>query len=338
MMSFQASAEVSAMNNIIALMRETPAYINGDFQLSASVNLMRDTSGIIPKTIELKAERSIGFYFDEHSLNLNTQDALYVWYGGIKSKIKNISYDDRTGEISVSSSTPLGLFNSSLSSVAKKALESQFKNKLKLAFQELRRIRSEHNTDQAKESIQAIINTIFAGGSGQGKFPSISGEASLGFKVERNRTIPLTEQIVAKVKQDDQVKISSNFTLVNGKTTFQTLKLESDSGITLQGDTRWPEIKSVEVHELEVGPQGLSLNYKIGGEQVIQGLILAFAAVASANSPRGINPDCIPEVELPGIRRKLNQEFHGQLSFLLHQNRAALIAAGVNPKLIDVLD
>jgi hypothetical protein len=336
--TLQASAEVSAMNNIVQLMRETPAYINGDFQLSSAVNLMRDTSGLIPKTVELKAQRTISFYADEHSLNLNTQDALYVWYGGFKSKIKNISYDDRTKEFSIQSSTPLGLFNSKLNTIAKSALDSLFKNKLKLAFQELRRIRSEKSPDQAKQSILAIISTLFSGGSGKPAMPSITGEVNLAFKVDHNRTIPLTDQIVAKVKKEDSITLGSQFTLVHSKTTFHTLELKSNQGIILQGDTRWPEIKSVEVHQLEVGPSGLILNYEVGAEQVIKGLIFVLNAVSSNNARRGNSADCIPEIELASIRKKLDLTFQGQLSYLLHHYRAPLIAAGVSPTLINALD
>lgn len=326
----------SGVQSIVDLMRETPASIGGTFTLASPVNLMRDTSGMIPKTVELKA-KPVGFSFDEDSLTLQTRGALYFWYGGIKCKINQITYSDSTGAFDVSTDTPLGLFDKSLESKIKAAIGAAYKTRLKKAYAELRQIRREQSVDQAKQSIFAVISALTDGSEGP-RLPKVTGNVSLMFRPEVNRRIMLTEEMGASVQAGDFIRMSGDFSLTNRKTTFQSLEFESSTGIRINGDTRWPEIKSINLRHMKISPEGISINYAVGAEEVIQGLIVALNLITSSGGRNPTSADCLTEVELVDIRQKIDRSFQGEISKLLREHRVSLINAGVNPQLIDALD
>jgi hypothetical protein len=340
--------EVYPIQNIISLMRKTPASGSGRLSMGESRVLHEETIkkklfGIAGYNvnlntfvkISLKAYRPIDFGFGEDYITVKPAEAIDLRVNGIKIVIEDIVYqvDSRgIGKFSVKTKTPLGILKGTAKKQIEAALQSIYAPRLKVAFQELKRIRTAQTTDSAQASMNAIISVLSGPPSPNDRpLPTITGNVDLTFNPGKEK-VRLAEELWAKTKAGDNITMGVNLRIKNGNTAITGLYMSSDEGIRVQGRTNLPELFSVNVKNVRLNASGFHMDYAIGAEEAVAGFIVLFGAIKTQMGGRA---NCPESVQINFIRKSLDRQVKEQLGVIIRAQRPALLEAGISPRILN---
>lgn len=340
--------EVHPIQNIIGLMRQSPAYGSGRLKIAESRVLHEETS---KKTlvkvgkfnlnvntavkITMKANEPIDFGFGEDYITVKPSRAIDLRVNGIKIGLQDIIYQvDKSGRGSfkVKTTTPLGILKGTVRAQVEAALQSVYAPRLKVAFNELRRIRRAQTMDSAQASMKAIISILSGPPDPKAKpLPTITGNVDLAFTPPKTK-IRLAEELWAKTAADDTITMGVNLRIKDGRTAITGLRMESNEGVRVQGRTSMPELFSVNVKNINLNASGFHMDYAIGAEEAVAGFMVLFGVI---KTQMGGKADCPESVQINFIRKSLDRQVRAQLGVIIRAQRKALLEAGISPRILN---
>jgi hypothetical protein len=315
-------------------LRETPAVVAGHIGFSGPKKLYQ--SG--PVSVEVRPTASdldaVGFTLSENELNIRSEKAIELKILGMPIRVTSIHYDQSTQKFSVETKTPGGVLSKELSAKISEVLDNKFKSKMQAAFQELTLLRK-----QNKASDVGLVAKSISGIFTDGKIPSVGdihGEVSLIFNPPADRDLGLGK-LNAKLVAGDSLEAAFTFHTESGHVSISDIEFTSQRGVRVtQAGEDNPEIKSLLMRSIHIGPDGMTANYVLGSEEVAEGMILALAAAQSLSSTSTGKPPCTKEI----FQRFHNQVDHVMQTALAGQvesNRERLQALGVEARTLDAL-
>ncbi len=327
----------AAVATLVDYLRSTPANVNGVIQFSSRMPLYSGRVSGVPVGVRVNGGTGIGFEFDETRLSIFTGAGLSLTIAGIPIRVRGISYDSATRRFRVTTETPLGIGEGLLNSEMEKVLNDLYRDKMAQAFEQLRQLRRSQNLNDLQQVSRTIAGIFTPPDQSQSTpLPTLNGHVQLTFRPSGDRQLQL-DQFQAHLRGNDLITSRMEFTNSAGPGGFQikAVQVSSERGIRIHGQTRVPEIASVNFRQARADGSGVSFDYDVGAEEVLSGfrLLLGVVAAASSNNPNRILEECDP-VRIRAIRNILDANLRREIANMIREHRDKLLAGGVSPQLL----
>lgn len=300
--------------------------------MDAAVPLHHSKWGLIGINVAVKEKKPINFSFSDRHLSINSDQGIIVTIGGIPVKIKSIDYHEATGKFKVKTDTFLGIGEQSLNDAIAKKLNDLFRPKVTRAFKELKSLRSKKSLHELSSVVNTISN-IFSTGK---PLPGIKGDVELVFYPEKDQKLKI-DQWKAEVKGHDRISAGVKFYRKNNRIKINEVSFNSYSGIRLYGQTKFPEIASLNFKNLVIDGRGTKFNYDIGAEEVLTGFKLLVGIIGQYSGRTNILNECDP-VKLEYIRNSIDGNLKREIAQVIKLHRPTLLNAGISKELLAALD
>lgn len=330
------SVKAAPIETVVDYLRTTPANVTGNLRVAAPMELY--SSGftgvrIIPSKI---MDDDINFAFSEAHLQLRSSKAMRVVIGGISFTIRELSYDRRSGKFKVRVNTPLGIGAGLINQKIQATLEKSYKPKLERAFAQLSSMRTQRSLGDANNVLQSILGIFTEGQEGK-HMPTVTGNISLNFNPPQNKRLGL-ELLRADIHAGDQISAAVDFVYQNKNFVINNLNFTSNQGIRITpGNTSIPEFANILLRGMNIGRNGVQMEYDIGAEEMIAGFTVLIQMIdAYTTGPGRSCRDCV--TRLNQIRQGLDGRLQQEIAKVIRSYRPQLLAAGANPRLLNALD
>jgi hypothetical protein len=342
LVSFNLIAAPAAITIIDAL-RNIPANVRGEITLEKSLPIYKNTDELINYGIKVNANEGIGFSFNEKNLSILSGNGLILEVGGVPVQIRGIYYNAADGKFTVKTKTPLSveskpfgikfdLAAKTLNEKIEKVLNNHYKPKVIKAFEELKKIKSKKSLDDVNQVVNTITK-IFSSDSNT-DLPNLRATVNLEFNSEKNQQLTFGDWR-ANLVEGDVIGATLEFNKSPKKTNIKSIEFTSRKGIYLHGKTSIPEITSVNFHSMKLSEAGVQLAYDMGAEDVITGfqMVSDLIGLHSGKHPSELITSCDP-VRLKLARAEIEKKLGNQISILVRDHRAELLAAGATPEFL----
>lgn len=336
----------------VKFLRETPAFIRGDINPQRTTILHQTNAGTLgpvtfmPVQVELRAGKGgVSFGLDEDSLRINTHGALVIKVGRIPITVENITYNAKTGKFTAKTSNALPFGDATVNSIVANKINELYKTKMAQAFAQIKNIRRQRGVDDIRRIITSVTSILGSGATGGSLALDVTGKVELVMMPTKRVPIKINN-LNAVVKAGDVIATGFDFSFQRNRLLVTDLDFTSEKGIFItDGNPHVPEVTSIDLNGVKISRSGVTLDYVIGAERlsgdglklVLYGLIKSLESVSNERVPDG-DWDCLPEVKIRNVRSQIEATFKKSASTMLRQYRKELIAAGLDPKLLDVLD
>jgi hypothetical protein len=331
--STQAFAQSPSLADYL---RKAPATVSGQIQFEAQHKIY--SKGLVSSGI--RKDKSIGFGFDEHHVELYSKNAIYVSIAGVPVNITKMTYDNRTGQISVQSDVlGTGLKLKLVEKKVREQVQKQFQPKLRVAFERLSHLREQRTLGDASNVLREIAHAFDAEGSPKGgTLPSFRGDLTL---------------LVAPVIDDQTVKIGSiNADIKKGDALQSTIyfRKPSNSRLQLKGFS-FASNKGIKVREEKTSNKtvkavildGISISEENGfqiegtnvGDDLINTVQLVTGALQLADGNAKALKDCEPSNV---VQDTINAKTRTKVKDYVKEYRAEFLKAGATPELLRAIE
>ncbi|MBY0518054.1 MAG: hypothetical protein K2P81_14190 [Bacteriovoracaceae bacterium] len=311
---------------VINYLKSTPAWVDGSIRFDSSAPLYSEGM----TSMKLMPNRDIGFAFGENFLELYPSSGVELKVGPLNIKVENIRWD-RNGGFTVKSKLPgfmFGLGTDYVNKEIKTPLQKMFGEKMRLASDQLRQIRTAKQLSDTNTVMRKIMK-IFTTNSPT--LPSSRGEMGLVFAPPQNKVLQLNNLRVG-IKAGDRIRAGIGFKIKND--TFQTLSLNvtSNLGIDINEGTEFKNNKRLVFSSLDLSGRGMGIGAHLGASETILGLLVAFevASVQAGHPPSQACLSCLDLVQLKPVQLIVEQEIREQVLAMIRSQRPQLRAIGVS--------
>lgn len=333
--SLSALAANQAVNTVMDYLRETPAYVSGSISMDENMELYKTKVSVVDVGLRLNARKGIGFSFSDQHLSINTGEGLSLTIAGVPIKITSIYYHASTGKFQVKTDTFLGIGEETLNKEIEKVLDKHYRAKVVKAFNELKTLKSKNSLQDANQVIKSVAG-IFSTGKKM-VMPTIRGDIELGFTPRSDRKLKL-DKWNAEIKANDRISAGVSFVKTKDNLTINGVEFRSNHGIRFSGETKFPEIASLNFQSLQADRSGIRFNYDIGAEEILVGFQLLIGVVAQySGHPSRALQECDP-IRLKYIRDSIDSTLRKEISNMIRNFRPTLLKGGASPQLLAALE
>ncbi len=326
----QAHAESPSL---VDYLRKAPATVSGQIQFDDKHSIYK--KGFVSSGI--RKDKSIGFDFDEHHVQLNSKNAIYVSVAGVPVNITKLNYDNRTGQIAVRSDIMgTGINAPMIEKKVRAEVQRLFQPKLKTAFEHLSKLRQQRTLGDASSVLHEIARAFQNNGPKKGMgLPSYRGDLTLTVSpVAKDQTVTIGK-LDADLKKGDALYSTIYFRKPkSAKLQLSGLSFTSAHGIRVRHDeTSKKTVKAVILKGFSASEQdGFQIQGTNVGDDVINTfqLLTGIIKLADSGNPTALN-DCQPT---DVVQDSINTKARGKVLEYVKRYRTDFLEAGATPALI----
>jgi hypothetical protein len=324
--------------SLVDYLRKAPATVSGQIQFEAQHRIY--SKGLVSSGI--RKDKSIGFGFDEHHVELYSKNAIYVSVAGVPVNITKLTYDNRTGQITVKSDVlGTGLQLGLIEKKVREQVQRQFQPKLRVAFERLSHLREQRTLGDASSVLKEIAHAFDSDGPRKGNvLPSFRGDLTLLVSpVLADQTVKIGA-INADIKKGDALQNTIFFRKPNNaQLQLKGFTFASSKGIRVREEKSSSKtIKAVTLNSVSLSEElGFQFQGTNVGDDVIDVVNLVGGALALADhgNMKALNDCQHSEVVQDTV---INSKTRGKVINYVKEYRTEFLKAGATPELLRAIE
>lgn len=286
----------------INFLRSTPAFMNGEVRFTADSVLYEEGW----TTVKILKNQKIDYSFQEDWLQVRPLNAFFVKYGGMKVKIKSVTWTPKG--VVTESELPAdftGLSRGKVSREVAATLEEIFGPQLKRANELLKRVRRQQTLGQIFDIAKAVVHVFTRSSSTAGvSLPNYRGELGLNFLPPKDRAFNLYGMRVG-IRSHDHYRASFRFTGDNNGIYPYSGALDSRRGTDINQGKEFKIMSRLILETVTFDSRGIGLKLNLGASEVLGGIFSAAEELARRRGEDASCPRCHETASFPALRIKI---------------------------------
>lgn len=335
LLSVNAFALDKRVETVIDYLRDTSASVNGSISVDEPIDVYQGKYGWLNVGMKVQSKKPIGFSVSDQHLQISSDEGLTVSFAGFTAKVKNIYYHETTGKFEVRTDTFMGIAEGTFKEKIEQVLNEKYKPKMIEAFKKLKTIREKKNLADVNQVVSAVAGIFSTGKSIP--MPTIRGDIDLSFYPKQDKELKI-DKFTAKIQKGDAISAGVNFVKTKDNLAINGVEFRSSKGLRLHGETKFPEIASLNFQTVQINDRGVQLGYDIGAEEVLAGFQLIIGVIGQySGHPSRALQECDP-IRLKYIRDSIDGTLKKELSNMIKNYRETLLKGGASPQLLAALE